>query len=77
MFERCNFACVELAGFMPLQCKCNGKGVLFSVEDLWVSVEDVFNDLNDMGLQEDLNSIALPAEEQQRIKEDVKNLLGN
>jgi hypothetical protein len=21
MFERCNFACVELAGFMPIPCK--------------------------------------------------------
>ncbi|CAF1386708.1 unnamed protein product [Adineta steineri] len=59
MFERCNFACIELAGFMPLQ------------------YEEIFNGLTASGLREDLNKIVLPADEQQRIKEDVKHLLDN
>ncbi|CAF0921070.1 unnamed protein product [Adineta ricciae] len=57
MFDRCNFACIELAGFMPLQYEC------------------VFKDLDETALREDLNSIALPGERQQRVKDDVVKLL--
>ncbi|UJR14081.1 hypothetical protein I4U23_001077 [Adineta vaga] len=59
MFERCNFAAIELAGFMPLQH------------------ENVFNELTDMTLRDDLNGIALSTEEQERIKDDVKKLFDN
>jgi len=37
--------------------------------------EEIFNDLTEMELREDLNGIALSTEEQKRIKEDVNNLL--
>jgi hypothetical protein len=39
------------------------------------SDEEIFNDLTEMELREDLNGIALSTEEQKRIKEDVNNLL--
>jgi hypothetical protein len=39
--------------------------------------ENIFNDLTQMELCQHLNGIALSTEEQKRIREDVKNLLGN
>jgi hypothetical protein len=44
----------------------------------WLFVdENIFNDLTQMELCQHLNGIALSPEEQKRIREDVKNLLGN
>jgi hypothetical protein len=37
--------------------------------------EDVFNDLTESELCQQMNEIALPLEEQKKIKEDVKILL--
>ncbi len=39
--------------------------------------EDVFNDLTQVELCQHLNGIALSSEEQERIRDDVKNLLDN
>ncbi len=78
MFERCNFACLELSGFMPLPCKLiENRFCLSTKTSIFGLDEEVFNDLTEMELREHLNGIALSLEEQKRIKEDVKNLLEN
>jgi hypothetical protein len=44
----------------------------------WLFVdENIFNDLTQMELCQHLNGITLSPEEQQRISEDMKNLLDN
>ena len=73
-FDRCNFACLELAGYMFLPCEI----VVLSFFDelfLFRSDENVFNELTENELIEHLNSIALPVEHQQKIKNDVMKLI--
>ena len=77
MFERCNFACVELVGFMPLPRKLIEKKLCEDKKNCFCLDEEVFNDLTEKEMSEHLNRIALSSEEQDRIKEDVKNLLDN
>ncbi len=77
MFERCNFACVELVGFMPLQRKEIRNELFLNKRRYFFSDEDVFNELTEREMSQHLNGIALSLEEQNRIKEDVKNLLDN
>lgn len=79
MFERCNFACLELAGYMPIQCKYSIHKINYFILFYFIFylVEEVFNDLTEKELCEHLNGIALPLEEQKQIKNDVKNLLKN
>ena len=53
----------------------NAMYVKFNLEVESVLDEDVFNELTELELRQSINGIALPLEEQKKIKEDVKNLL--
>ncbi|CAF4469264.1 unnamed protein product [Rotaria socialis] len=58
-FERCNFAFLELSGFMTMPD------------------EKVYNTLTESEMCQHMNRLGLSVEEQERIKDDVKNLLDN
>ena len=62
---------------MPLQCeqKKNNKLIQTREKITFVLDEEVFNDLTEAEMRQHLNEIALSAEEQKQIKDDVKNLL--
>ena len=78
MFERCNFACLELSGLMPVQRKRKEPLNVDQGDRRYLRVfadDDVFNELTEKEMRGHLNAIALPSEEQTRIKADVKNLL--
>ncbi|CAF0828832.1 unnamed protein product [Adineta steineri] len=55
--DRCNFACLELSGYVFLR------------------YAEVFDDLTELELRENINGIALSSELRIKIKEDIKHLL--
>lgn len=73
--DRCNFACLELAGYMflPGWLLLPSELICLSLDSLLA--EDVFNELTERELREHLNGIALSEHDRERIKKDVQTLL--
>jgi hypothetical protein len=75
VFERCNFACLELSGMMPIQ-----RMLIIVVEYRtmfigWLFLDEkIFDELTECEIRQHVSNIAVSNDEQQRIKDDVTKL---